>query len=31
VAQGADTVIWLATMDDPPSGGFFRDREPIPW
>lgn len=30
--QGADTAIWLATLpDDGPTGGFFRDREPIPW
>ena len=32
VAEGADTVVWLATLpDDGPTGGFFRDREPIPW
>jgi NAD(P)-dependent dehydrogenase (short-subunit alcohol dehydrogenase family) len=32
VAEGADTAIWLATLpDDGPSGGFFRDRSPIPW
>jgi NAD(P)-dependent dehydrogenase (short-subunit alcohol dehydrogenase family) len=32
VAEGADTVVWLATLpDDGPSGGFFRDRKPIPW
>jgi hypothetical protein len=32
VEEGADTAIWLATLpDDGPSGGFFRDREPIPW
>jgi NAD(P)-dependent dehydrogenase (short-subunit alcohol dehydrogenase family) len=32
VAEGADTAVWLATAgDDGPSGGFFRDREPIPW
>ena len=31
-AQGADTPVWLATLPDGgPSGGFFRDREPIPW
>lgn len=30
--QGADTIVWLATLpDDGPSGGFFRDRKPIPW
>jgi NAD(P)-dependent dehydrogenase (short-subunit alcohol dehydrogenase family) len=32
VEQGADTIVWLATLpDDGPSGGFFRDRRPIPW
>ncbi len=31
VAEGADTAVWLATADDPPSGGFYRDRKPIPW
>ncbi|HZD09921.1 MAG TPA: SDR family oxidoreductase [Candidatus Binatia bacterium] len=32
LAQGADTAVWLATLpDDGPSGGFFRDLEPIPW
>jgi NAD(P)-dependent dehydrogenase (short-subunit alcohol dehydrogenase family) len=32
VEQGADTAIWLATLPDGgPSGGFFRDRERIPW
>ena len=31
VEQGADTPVWLATLpDDGPTGGFFRDREPIP-
>ncbi len=30
--EGADTPIWLATLpDDGPTGGFFRDRSPIPW
>ena len=30
--QGADTVVWLATLPEGgPSGGFFRDREPIAW
>lgn len=30
--EGIDTVVWLATLpDDGPSGGFFRDRAPIPW
>jgi NAD(P)-dependent dehydrogenase (short-subunit alcohol dehydrogenase family) len=30
--QGVDTTIWLATLpDDGPSGGLFRDRQPIAW
>ncbi len=30
--ESADTAIWLATLgDDGPTGGFFRDRKPIPW
>ncbi len=30
--QAADTLVWLATLPpDGPNGGFFRDREPIPW
>jgi NAD(P)-dependent dehydrogenase (short-subunit alcohol dehydrogenase family) len=30
--EGADTAVWLATLpDDGPTGGFFRDREPIDW
>ncbi|MGL6208336.1 MAG: SDR family NAD(P)-dependent oxidoreductase [Paracoccaceae bacterium] len=30
--QGADTPIWLALLpDDGPTGGFFRNRQPIPW
>ena len=29
---GADTAIWLATLDNTgPNGGFFRDRRPIAW
>lgn len=32
VEQAADTVAWLATLpDDGPTGGFFKDRAPIPW
>jgi NAD(P)-dependent dehydrogenase (short-subunit alcohol dehydrogenase family) len=32
IEEGADTPVWLATLpDDGPSGGFFRNREPIPW
>ncbi len=31
-AEGADTAIWLATLNnDGPTGGFFRDRRPIAW
>jgi NAD(P)-dependent dehydrogenase (short-subunit alcohol dehydrogenase family) len=31
VEEGADTPVWLATLPDGgPSGGFFRDRKPIP-
>jgi NAD(P)-dependent dehydrogenase (short-subunit alcohol dehydrogenase family) len=30
--QGADTIVWLATLPDGgPSGGFFRDRRAIDW
>jgi len=30
--QGADTIVWLATLpDNGPTSGFFRDRQPIPW
>jgi NAD(P)-dependent dehydrogenase (short-subunit alcohol dehydrogenase family) len=31
VEDGADTAVWLATDPDVGSGGFFRNREPIPW
>jgi NAD(P)-dependent dehydrogenase (short-subunit alcohol dehydrogenase family) len=32
VEQGADTAVWLATLPEKgPSGGYFRDRKPIPW
>jgi NAD(P)-dependent dehydrogenase (short-subunit alcohol dehydrogenase family) len=32
VEDGADTIVWLATMPDgSPSGGFFQDRKSIPW
>jgi NAD(P)-dependent dehydrogenase (short-subunit alcohol dehydrogenase family) len=31
-AEGADTIVWLATLPDGgPTGGFFRDRAPHPW
>ena len=30
--EGADTIVWLATLpDDGPTGGFFRDRKLIEW
>ncbi len=30
--EGADTVLWLATLDaDGPHGGFFQDRKPLGW
>lgn len=30
--QGADTIVWLATLPkDGPTGGFFRDRKPVAW
>jgi NAD(P)-dependent dehydrogenase (short-subunit alcohol dehydrogenase family) len=32
VEEGADTIVWLATLPARgPSGGFFRDRKQIPW
>lgn len=32
VERGAETPVWLATLpDDGPTGGFFRDKKPIPW
>lgn len=31
-AEGADTIVWLATLPDGgPSGGFYRERKEIPW
>jgi NAD(P)-dependent dehydrogenase (short-subunit alcohol dehydrogenase family) len=30
--EGASGIVWLATLPDGgPSGGFFRDGQPIPW
>jgi|SRR5215203_5973046 len=30
--EGADTIVWLATLTDGgPTGGFFRDRRAIEW
>lgn len=32
VSEGADTIVWAATLGtDGPTGGFFRDRQAIPW
>ena len=32
VEEGADTILWLATLPDSgPTGGFFRDRKPVAW
>src|SRR5262249_16814792 len=32
VEQGADTIVWLATLPaDGPTGGFFSDRKKIDW
>jgi NAD(P)-dependent dehydrogenase (short-subunit alcohol dehydrogenase family) len=32
VADGAAGITWAATLDDDgPTGGFYRDRRPIPW
>jgi hypothetical protein len=30
VEQGADTIVWFATLGkNGPAGGFFSDRKPI--
>lgn len=30
--KGAETALWLATLDENgPNGGFFRDKQPISW
>lgn len=32
VEEGADTIVWLATLPaNGPSGGFFHDRTRIDW
>jgi NAD(P)-dependent dehydrogenase (short-subunit alcohol dehydrogenase family) len=32
VEEGADTAVWLATLDEKvPNGGYFRNRQPINW
>ena len=27
----ATGVVWATLLDDGPTGGFFRDRKPLPW
>ncbi|HEX4221377.1 MAG TPA: SDR family NAD(P)-dependent oxidoreductase [Pseudonocardiaceae bacterium] len=32
VSDGADSIVWAATLpDDGPTGGLFRDGQPLPW
>jgi NAD(P)-dependent dehydrogenase (short-subunit alcohol dehydrogenase family) len=32
VEEGVETIVWAATLPgDGPSGGFFRNKQPIPW
>lgn len=32
VEKGAETAVWLATLPETgPTGGFYRDKAPIPW
>ena len=32
VEEGAETIVWLATLNaDGPTGGFFRDKQSISW
>lgn len=32
LAEGVETIIWAATLEEgSPTGGFFRDKHPIPW
>lgn len=32
IEEGAAGIVWAATLtEDGPSGGFFRDAQPIPW
>ena len=30
-AEGAETIVWLATCENPPKGQFLRDKESIAW
>src|SRR5215211_3667288 len=32
VEEGAEALVWAATLpNNGPTGGFFRDRHPVPW
>jgi carbonyl reductase 1 len=31
VEEGASSVVWAAAPAEGPTGGFFRDGEPVPW
>lgn len=32
VPEGAAGIVWAATLpDSAPTGGFFRDGQPLPW
>jgi NAD(P)-dependent dehydrogenase (short-subunit alcohol dehydrogenase family) len=32
IEDSVDTALWLASLpDDGPTGGFFKDRKPLPW
>ncbi len=32
VGEGAENIVWAATLpNNGPTGGFFRDRRPVPW
>ena len=32
VSEGAASVVWAVVLrDDGPTGGFFRDGQPLPW
>jgi carbonyl reductase 1 len=31
VEEGAASIVWAAALEDGPTGGFFRDGQPIPW
>jgi NAD(P)-dependent dehydrogenase (short-subunit alcohol dehydrogenase family) len=32
VEEGAEALVWAATLpNNGPTGGFFRDRQPVPW